>query len=123
MSDTRLRASVGVLAAVAVLLLGACGGDDDDAATDDDRGSGADGRDDSQVTDLASLEEELAADLAEDVDQPTPEVDCPDDVEPSAEEPFECTGTAQDGSQFMIEVTWNDDQGQYDAYVPPEQFG
>jgi hypothetical protein len=114
MFDTRLRMFVRGLAAVGVLVLGACGGDDDDPAQDDDRESS---------TDVDAMEEELAVNLAEDVDQPTPEVDCPDDVEPVEGEQFECTGTAQDGGQFTIEVTWNEAQGEFDAYVPPEQFG
>jgi hypothetical protein len=120
MSKTRLRTSIGVLAAVGFLLLGACGGDDDDSAQGDDSETGADDRNDSPATDLASLEDELAVNLAEDVNQPTPEVDCPDDVVPGEDEQFECTGTAQDGGQFTIAVTWNDDQGQYNAVVPPE---
>jgi hypothetical protein len=123
MSKTRLRTSIGVLAAAGILLLGACGGDDDDSTQDDGSETGADEGNDSPATDLASLEEELAVDLAEDVNQPTPQVDCPDDVVLGEDEQFECTGTAQDGGQFTIEVTWNDDQGQYDAVVPPEQFG
>jgi hypothetical protein len=123
MSKTRLRTSIGVLAAVGILLLGACGGDDDDSTQGDDSEAGADEGNDSPATDLASLEEDLAVTLAEDVNQPTPEVDCPDDVVPGEDEQFECTGTAQDGGQFTIEVTWNDDQGQYSALVPPEQFG
>jgi hypothetical protein len=120
MSKTRLRSFIGVLAAVGTLLLGACGGDDDDSAQGDDSETGADDTNDSPATDLASLEDELAVNLAEDVNQPTPEVDCPDDVVPGEDEQFECTGTAQDGGQFRIEVTWNDDQGQYNAVVPPE---
>jgi hypothetical protein len=123
MSKTRLRTSIGVLAATGILLLGACGGDDDDSTQDDGSETGADEGNDSPATDLASLEDELAVNLAEDVNQPTPQVDCPDDVEPGVDEQFECTGTAQDGGQFTIEVTWNDDQGQYNAVVPPEQFG
>lgn len=121
MSDIRLRVSVRVLAAAGVLVLGACGGDDDDPAQGDESESSAD--DDSQGTDVGALEEELAVNLAEDVDQPTPEVDCPDDVEPVEGEQFECTGTAQDGTQFTIEVTWNEDQGEFEAVVPPDQSG
>jgi Domain of unknown function (DUF4333) len=105
MFDTTLSASAGALAAVGIVLLGACGGDG------------------SETIDVARLEEDIATDLAEDVDQPTPEVECPDDLEPSEGEQFECTGTAQDGAEFTIEVTWTDDEGGADAYVPPEQFG
>jgi uncharacterized protein DUF4333 len=102
MFNLRLRVSASALAAVGIGLLGACGGDDSD------------------TIDVAEFEENIATDLAEDVNQPTPEVDCPDELEPSEGEQFECTGTAQDGSQFTIDVTWTDDEGGAEAVVPPQ---
>ena len=49
-------------------------------------------------------------------------VACPDDIEAEAGRTFECTLTAPNGDLVSVEVTLTDDDGSFEAVVPPQQF-
>ena len=72
--------------------------------------------------------EELEGDL---VDQFAPEFnvdpdeatgDCPDDIDAEEGAEFECTLSTEGLDDLTVEVTLTDDDGAYEAVVPPEQF-
>jgi len=100
---TRRLAPLVALAA-ASLALGACGGDDDDAV------------------DTSGFEEGIASGLAEETGEEPTSVECPDETEVEEGTEFECTATASDGTEAVVEVTLTDDEGNFNLYVPPEQF-
>ena len=68
------------------------------------------------------LAAELSQQLGEQAGSPPRSVDCPSGIEPEEGKKFDCTGVAPSGQEFAIEVTLNDDQGGFDAFVPPGQF-
>ncbi|GIK77857.1 MAG: DUF4333 domain-containing protein [Acidobacteria bacterium] len=74
--------------------------------------------------DAADLEGQLADQLAPqaNVDPADVSVDCPDDQEAEEGSEFQCTLTAPNGDEVQVDVTLTDDEGGYDAVVPPEQF-
>lgn len=74
--------------------------------------------------DSADLEEQLRTDLSEDVgvNPDDVSVDCPDDIPAEEGAEFECELTAPNGDPVVVEVTLTDDEGGFEAVVPPEQF-
>jgi Domain of unknown function (DUF4333) len=77
----------------------------------------------SGTIDDAELEEEIKKDLAADVGVEPKAIDCPSDIESQAGKKFECIGTAPaDDERFRISVNLTNDDGGFDAVVPPEQF-
>jgi hypothetical protein len=66
------------------------------------------------------LVDEFAPDF--DVDPDDASGDCPDDIEIEEGTEFECTLSAPDRGDLTVEVTLTDDDGAYEAEVPPEQF-
>ena len=89
---------------VAVLALGACGGDDS--------------------LDNGDLENQLRVQLSEDagVDPDGVSVECPEDIQAEAGRQFECELTAPNGDLVAVDVTLTDDDGSFEAVVPPQQF-
>jgi hypothetical protein len=74
--------------------------------------------------DAADLEASLADQLAPQagVDPGDVSVACPDDQEAKKGSKFECELTAPNGDVVQVDVTLTDDEGSYDASVPPQQF-
>lgn len=101
---TRFRGAAAGVAAVAALALAGAGCGD--------------------TIDAADLEGQLADQLAPQagVDPADVSVDCPDDQEAKEGSEFQCTLTAPNGDEVQVDVTLTDDEGGYDAVVPPEQF-
>lgn len=94
--------SLTVAAAATLLALGACGGDD--------------------KIDSGALEDEIQNGLVEETGIEPSAVECPDDIEAEEGSEFDCTATAEDGTEATVEITLTDDDGSFDWYVPPEQF-
>ena len=90
------------LIAVAALGLGACG----------------------NTLDSEDLEGQLVDEIAPgfDVDPDDASGDCPDDIEIEEGREFECTLSAPDRGEITVDVTLTDDDGGFEAEVPPEQF-
>ena len=101
--------AVGVAPFAAVLIAG-CGG-----SVEVNIGGGPTLNED----DLAA---ELSQQLGEQAGEPPQSVDCPSGIEPEAGKKFDCNGVAPSGQEFVIQVTLNDDDGGFDAFVPPGQF-
>jgi Domain of unknown function (DUF4333) len=76
----------------------------------------------SETLDAPALEAEIKQDLTADVGIAPEAIDCPDEVEIEKGKRFECTGTAPAGDTFKIAVELTNDDGGFDAVVPPEQF-
>ena len=74
--------------------------------------------------DAADLEASLADQLAPQagVDPGDVIVACPEDQEAKKGSKFECELTAPNGDKVRVDVTLTDDEGGYDASVPPQQF-
>ncbi len=74
--------------------------------------------------DHADLESELREQLSADagVDPEGVSVSCPEGIEAEEGHEFTCTLTAPDGSEAIVEVTLTDDEGSFEAVVPPQQF-
>jgi hypothetical protein len=77
--------------------------------------------------DSAELESQIAEDFREQI--PEVEVSCPDDISGDEGTEVECRGTAPEGAvggephgplDFPIEVTITDDDGSFEAEVPPD---
>ena len=96
--------SPAIVAGVAVLALGVCGGDDS--------------------LDNGDLENQLRVQLSEDagVDPDEVSVECPEDIQAEAGRQFDCELTAPNGDLVAVEVTLTDDDGSFEAVVPPQQF-
>lgn len=79
--------------------------------------------------DSDELEENLRTDLSPEISVligVNPEdvsIDCPDDIPAEEGEEFECTASAPKEGEFLVEVTLTDDEGGFQAVVPPKQFG
>lgn len=76
------------------------------------------------TVDSGDLEVKLAEQLAPqaEVDPADVSVACPDDQEVEAGASFECTLTAPNGDEVRVEVTLTDEEGGFEAVVPPQQF-
>jgi hypothetical protein len=74
--------------------------------------------------DNADLESKLTDQLSADagVDPADVSVACPDDESAEKGNEFQCTLTAPNGDEVQVDVTITDDDGGFDAVVPPEQF-
>ena len=74
--------------------------------------------------DTDDLESQLVDQLSADagVDPEDVSVDCPDDIEAEEGREFECTLTAPNDDEVTVEVTLTNDDGGFEAVVPPEQF-
>ncbi len=68
----------------------------------------------------SQLVDQLSADAG--VDPEDVSVDCPDDIEAEEGREFECTLTAPNDDEVTVEVTLTNDDGGFEAVVPPEQF-
>jgi hypothetical protein len=66
------------------------------------------------------IREQMSAQAGVDPDQV--KVECPDDIEVEEGRKFECDLTAPNGDPVIVEVTLVDEEGTYEAVVPPEQF-
>jgi len=64
-----------------------------------------------RTLDGQGLNEKLAADLSQKLNEQGITVSCPDDVPAQAGGTFECTATTPDGKQITLQVTQTDDQG------------
>ncbi len=99
-----MRANRSILLAVpvaALLALSGCGNTIDSADLED------------------QLREKLSADAG--VDPANVSVACPDDEESEKGNEFDCTLTAPNGDEVTVNVTITDDEGGFDAVVPPQQ--
>jgi hypothetical protein len=72
--------------------------------------------------DTDDLESEIQTDLAESAGVEPKEISCPEDIVAEEGRKFECELTAPDDSTAVVEVTLTDDEGGFEAVVPPEQF-
>jgi hypothetical protein len=72
----------------------------------------------------SDLESELADQLSADagVNAEDVSVSCPDDIEAEEGNEFDCTLTAPNGDEVTVEVTLTNDDGGFEAVVPPDQF-
>lgn len=77
-----------------------------------------------ETIDSDELETQLTDQLSTDagVDPADVSVSCPDDIEIEEGREFECTLIAPDGDEVRVDVTLTDDEGRFEAFVPPEQF-
>lgn len=66
------------------------------------------------------LTEQLSADAG--VDPAGVSVACPEDIEVEEGREFDCTLTAPNGDEVIVEVTLTNDEGGFEAIVPPQQF-
>ena len=78
----------------------------------------------SKTIDSADLEGELATQLSEDagVNADDVSVECPDDEEAEEGRQFDCTLIAPNGDEVTVNVTLTNDDGGFEAEVPPQQF-
>ena len=76
-----------------------------------------------KTIDSADLETELADQLAPQagVDPADVSVSCPDDQEVEKGAKFRCELTAPNGDKVPVDVTLTDDEGGFDAVVPPQK--
>ncbi len=72
--------------------------------------------------DRADLERQLTDQLGRDAGVAPKGVDCPADVEVEAGRRFDCTLTAPNGDAVRVAVTLTNDDGGFEAVVPPQQF-
>jgi hypothetical protein len=74
--------------------------------------------------DTGDLEDQLRTQLSEDAGVPADDVtvDCPDGEKAEQGNEFECILTAPNGDEVTVEVTMTNDDGDYEAVVPPQQF-
>ena len=72
--------------------------------------------------DQQAIEETVSTGLGEQANLPAPEVDCEgiEDVDVQEGGEFTCTGTAENGDEFPIEITLTDDEGGYRYQVPAD---
>jgi hypothetical protein len=73
--------------------------------------------------DAADLEGELQSQLSADagVDPANVSVDCPDDQAAEKGNEFDCELTAPNGDKVTVNVTITNDDGGFEAEVPPQQ--
>ena len=72
--------------------------------------------------DRADLERQLADQLGRSAGVAPKGVDCPDDIEVETGRKFDCTLTAPNGDAVRVAVTLTNEDGGFDAVVPPQQF-
>jgi hypothetical protein len=83
----------------------------------------------SSSIDSDELEEKLRTDLSAELsvfvgaNPDDVSIDCPDDIPAEEGEEFECTASAPKEGELLVEVTLTDDEGGFEAVVPPKQFG
>ena len=79
---------------------------------------------DATTIDSAKLEDELRVQLSEDagVDPEGVSVSCPDDIEAEEGDEFNCELTAPNGDIVQVDVTLTNDDGGFEAVVPPQSF-
>ncbi|MGI8727064.1 MAG: DUF4333 domain-containing protein [Solirubrobacterales bacterium] len=77
-----------------------------------------------ETIDAGDLEQELAEQLSPQarVDPADVSVECPEDQEVAEGSEFQCTLVAPNGDDVQVDVTLTDDQGGFEAEVPPQQF-
>jgi ABC-type amino acid transport substrate-binding protein len=101
--SSKHRRPLAFAAALAALALAACGTETIDA------------------DDLATkIRDQVSAQVGVDPEQVT--VECPDGIEVEEGRTFECDLTAPNGDPVIVEVTLTNDDGGFEAIVPPEQF-
>lgn len=78
----------------------------------------------SSTIDSADLQTELADQLAPQAGVRPADVSvaCPDDEAAERGHRFDCTLTAPNGDEVIVNVTIRNDEGGFDAVVPPQQF-
>ena len=74
-----------------------------------------------KTVDSAELEGELKDQLGADAGVEPRSVAFPDDIEAEKGKKFDCTLTAPNGDQVRVEVTLTNDEGGFEAVVPPQQ--
>jgi hypothetical protein len=67
------------------------------------------------------LESELKSQLGADAGVEPKSVECPDDIKAEKGKKFDCTLTAPNGDEVRVEVTLTNDDGGFEAVVPPQQ--
>ena len=72
--------------------------------------------------DRADLERQLTDQLGRSAGVAPKAVDCPADVEVEPGRKFDCTLTAPNGDAVRVAVTLTNDDGGFEAVVPPQQF-
>jgi hypothetical protein len=72
--------------------------------------------------DHADLERELTDQLGRSAGVAPKGVACPEDVEAEAGRRFDCTLTAPNGDAVRVAVTLTNEDGGFEAVVPPQQF-
>jgi len=70
-----------------------------------------------KTLDGPGLNEVLAADLSQKLDQQGITVSCPDDVPAETGHTFDCTATTANGTPITLHVTESDDQGRVSYQV------
>jgi hypothetical protein len=70
-----------------------------------------------ETIDNADLEEQLGENAGVEPEG----VECPDDIEIEEGREFNCTLTAPNGDEVDVDVTLTDDEGGFEAVVPPQQ--
>ena len=68
----------------------------------------------------SELEAELKSQLGADAGVEPRSVECPNDIEAEKGKKFDCTLTAPNGDEVRVEVTLTDDEGGFEAVVPPQ---
>jgi uncharacterized protein DUF4333 len=77
----------------------------------------------SQTLSVEDLETALEEDLANTTGEQIESVDCPgEEVESTEGEQIECTLTLPDGQSGAVNVTFTDDEGNFDYEVPAGEF-
>ena len=72
--------------------------------------------------DRADLERQLADQLGRSAGVAPRGVDCPADVEVATGRRFDCTLTAPNGDAVRVAVTLTNEDGGFEAVVPPQRF-
>jgi hypothetical protein len=74
-----------------------------------------------KTLDTADLETKLKEQLGADAGVEPRGVECPEDVTIEEGKKFDCTLTAPNGDEVTVNVTLTDDEGGFEAQVPPQQ--
>ena len=74
-----------------------------------------------KTIETGELEGELKKQLGADAGVEPKSVECPDDIKAEKGKKFDCTLTAPNGDEVRVEVTLTNDDGGFEAVVPPQQ--
>ena len=74
-----------------------------------------------KTIETGELEAELKSQLGADAGVEPRSVECPDDIKAEKGKKFDCTLTAPNGEEVRVEVTLTNDEGGFEAVVPPQR--